>query len=333
MEESEYDLDSSVKGLGKLVPVLKDAHGNVIDGFHRQKIDPSWPVVTVEAIDDPTKLALARLATNFCRRKVPVEEIRESLVFLIGKCGLKPEDVAKATGISVSTVYRHLPSELKDIEKAKAGVVSGSVRTCEQTVKTQDKAEVARLTVQTPQFVECERCHVNTSTPQDWRGHNLCSKCHERAELNPEAYEGFFHYAKKQVTTKSPVEVHEYKPQETGEHRKAVMTPGVSKMDEAVFLALQQNETLRSAGWKFEFQKRYCIKRVRSDVTASRGDVEKPLFFDGEVHIGREDRDGANRGLLARRLKIPEVHAFTYEGAYSDAKRDEIVAKILETLK
>lgn len=128
------------------------------------------------------------------------------------------------------------------------------------------------------------------------------------------------------------VETRKYKPKETPEHRVAVMHPAVSKMDEAVYLALQQNETLRQAGWRFEFQKRYCIKHVRSDVTAIRDDVEQPLFIDGEVHVGKEERDEANRGILARRLKIPEVYAFTYKGAYSDGKRDEIVAQIVAAL-
>jgi len=99
-------------------------------------------------------------------------------------------------------------------------------------------------------------------------------------------------------------------------HRVAVMHPPVSKMDEAVYLALQNNKVLR----------------VISDVTATRGDVERPLFWDGEVHVGKEDRDEENRGLLAKRLGIPEVLAFSYEGAYSNAKRDGIVAKVVEAL-
>ena len=138
--------------------------------------------------------------------------------------------------------------------------------------------------------------------------------------------------AKTQDTRQPTVETRKYKPKETPEHRVAVMHPAVSKMDEAVYLALQQNETLRQAGWRFEFQKRYCIKHVRSDVTAIRGDVEQPLFLDGDVHIGKEERDEANRGILAHQLKIPEVYAFTYKGAYSDGKRDMIVAEIVEAL-
>jgi len=110
------------------------------------------------------------------------------------------------------------------------------------------------------------------------------------------------------------------------------MSLGVSKMDVAVYSVLQNHRDLRDAGWKFEFQKHYCIKEVVADVTASKGLVEEPLFFDGEVHVGKEDRDEANRSLLARKLKISEVSTFVYMGEYSDVKRDKIVNEIKETL-
>jgi len=38
---SEYDLKISEK-IGQLYPVLVDAEGNVIDGFHRLEADPKW---------------------------------------------------------------------------------------------------------------------------------------------------------------------------------------------------------------------------------------------------------------------------------------------------
>jgi hypothetical protein len=89
VEEKEYDLKKSIEGLGKLNPILKDAHGNIIDGFHRQEVDPNWNAITIGEIDNPAKLELARLATNFCRRHMTSEEIRDKLTFLIGKCVLK----------------------------------------------------------------------------------------------------------------------------------------------------------------------------------------------------------------------------------------------------
>lgn len=40
----EYDIEDSIPKVGHLYPVLKDAHGSVIDGFHRLQHDPFWPV-------------------------------------------------------------------------------------------------------------------------------------------------------------------------------------------------------------------------------------------------------------------------------------------------
>jgi len=117
--EREYDLSVSVEGIGKLVPILKDKHGNIIDGFHRIAIDPDWFSIIIEEIDDPVKLELARLAVNFCRRKVSKEEMREKIKFLIVQGGLSPEDISRITGISISTVYRYMPKELKDQLRSK----------------------------------------------------------------------------------------------------------------------------------------------------------------------------------------------------------------------
>ena len=108
-----------MKGIGKLVPILKDKHGNIIDGFHRIAIDPDWFSIIIEEIDDPVKLELARLAVNFCRRKVSREEMREKIKFLIVQGGLSPEGISRITGISLRTVYRYMPKELKDQVKSK----------------------------------------------------------------------------------------------------------------------------------------------------------------------------------------------------------------------
>ena len=116
-EEAPYSLAASREGLGELSPVLKDVHGNVIDGFHRLGENANWHTITVPTIDNPIKLELARLAVNYNRRKVAPEELTQRISFLV-KAGLKPEDIAKATGISKATIYRHMPQDLKsDLSK------------------------------------------------------------------------------------------------------------------------------------------------------------------------------------------------------------------------
>jgi hypothetical protein len=133
----DYDITKSAKELGKLVPILKDAHGNIIDGFHRIEVDPNWPSIKVESVDDAVKLELARLATNFCRRQVTPDEMKRRIGFLV-ESGMSPEGIVEKTGISISTVYRHMPQELKDHKKSEVGGIrksSDSAVTCEQTVK------------------------------------------------------------------------------------------------------------------------------------------------------------------------------------------------------
>jgi hypothetical protein len=46
--------DSYLK-FGAFYPVLKDKYGNIIDGFHRKKIDANWVEVKLENIDTPLK--------------------------------------------------------------------------------------------------------------------------------------------------------------------------------------------------------------------------------------------------------------------------------------
>lgn len=315
MSDSEYNLAKSKKALGPLYPILKAKDGSIIDGFHRQNDDPDWAILTLDSIDTPVKIELARLAANFCRRQMPATEFQNRVAFLV-KSGLKVSEIAEQTGINESTIYRHMPQELKDQERSEAtkkGIEEHRPLTCEVSSKTSDTIS---------DLVECDNCHMATHIikMKALDDKDLCPLCFDRLSKLPKL-------AREQVSEKRSEPV-----KESWEYRKSVMTPGISKMDEEVYLALQNNKVLRDAGWKFEFQKHYCLKEVISDTTATRNDVEKPLFFDGDVHIGKEDRDEANRALLARRLKSAEVLTFAYSGDYSDAKRDMMASKIEKSL-
>ena len=73
---SEYDLKKSEK-IGQLYPVLVDAKGNVIDGFHRLEADPNWRREKLPEIDTKEKLLVARCVANWHRRQIPREEKEE----------------------------------------------------------------------------------------------------------------------------------------------------------------------------------------------------------------------------------------------------------------
>jgi len=77
-----YDLQKSKKSVHELYPVLKDAHGNVIDGFHRLEADPNWKTETLEHIKTPAQLALARIISNTHRRSMSREERKLQIVAL-----------------------------------------------------------------------------------------------------------------------------------------------------------------------------------------------------------------------------------------------------------
>lgn len=185
MSEESYDLAVSSKKLGYLYPILKDAHGAIIDGFHRENADPDWPSVTVGTVDNPVKLELARLAANFCRRDVPKTEIDNRVAFLI-KAGLKPEQIAEQTGMNVVTVYRHMPPELKDQKRSEAikhGIAESCTRNISSTIsdsveqpvfkfkKTSDE-QLANIMV-----ASCgHKAHITKVKTFD--GKDLCPQCY-----------------------------------------------------------------------------------------------------------------------------------------------------------
>ena len=72
------------KSVKALYPVLEDAHGNIIDGFHRLEADPEWPRKTLEHIKTPTQLVVARINANY-HRKIPEEERRKQIAELAKK--------------------------------------------------------------------------------------------------------------------------------------------------------------------------------------------------------------------------------------------------------
>lgn len=317
-EISKESLSKSEQIVGQLYPVIVNQTGKVLDGNHRVEENPSWHKKVVETKSRAEEI-LVRIHAHH-RRRVSQEETKAMLLELAAgleasgtECRTISAEITKLTPYSDRYIQMLLPEKYKQPEKVEAGKVA---------------AQISEQKREQPMGIQCSCCPMSTYSPKDWQGKLVCTSCYDKLSQGKITLK-----EPKAIVEKSSVEMHKYKPEETAEHRKAVMTPSISKMDEAVFLILKQNEDLRNAGWKFQFQKPYCLLEVVSDVTATRGDVEQPLFFDGEVHFGREERDEANRELLVRRLGIPEVLAFTYEGAYSDAKRDEIVAKIVEMLK
>jgi len=43
-------LEKSEKKIGQLYPILRDAEGKVIDGWHRLDVNPQWKSITLEDV-------------------------------------------------------------------------------------------------------------------------------------------------------------------------------------------------------------------------------------------------------------------------------------------
>ncbi len=321
MTESEsYDLSVSSKKLGRLYPILKDAHGNIIDGFHRQNADPDWPCLTVDSVTNPQELELARLASNFCRRQIPATELQTRIAFLVGKCGMKPEEIAEKTGISERTIYRHMPQELKDQERSEAtkqGMEAKRNLTPDRSIARQPTPE---------QFTECERCHVATSQPKEWHKHQLCEKCYSRAENNPEVYDGWFHYQERAKNGQVPKVLQLQKPVESWTQRTAQMSPQHSKMEETMLLALQVNGIHNIVQ-----DRQFCLLNTTPDFYFPQANLA--VYIDGEeVHGAKQqDRDEQLREMLTKQHDI-RVLSVSYSGN-SKGEVDRVLNTILEGLQ
>lgn len=135
---SEYDLKKSEK-IGQLYPVLVDAEGNVIDGFHRIEADPNWRREKLPEIDTEEKLLVARCVANWHRRQISREEKEEwinDLARIYKKQGLSvsslrggvyineiKEKIANVTGLDPDTVLKYLSDDFK--RERKGGTPKG----------------------------------------------------------------------------------------------------------------------------------------------------------------------------------------------------------------
>ncbi len=203
--EKEYDIKESIQKVGHLYPVLKDAHGNVIDGFHRLAIDSDWPVEKLDHITDPLQLEMARLIANSFRRGIPASEKTERLTHIAEMTDWDAQKIADNLPISYRTVLRYLPDELKDEAKAEAGRVGGLKSAANLSAKSgasrcEAKAEAEKFArrrqpksedIRKPtDWIQCEAedCKTETKYKPDHivDGKLLCSKCY-RKTLGQEA--------------------------------------------------------------------------------------------------------------------------------------------------
>jgi DNA-directed RNA polymerase subunit RPC12/RpoP len=171
-ETKEYSLKDSVAKIGRLYPVLEDAYGNIVDGYHRLEEDSEWPRHKLDQIKDPVQLAVARLVANVCRRDVPAEEKTEWLRQIASMTGWTPKQIAENLPVSYAWVMKYLPDEFKDKIKAEAGKLGGRP---EEEGALRRKAEIERT-------VPCAGCGVQlrSGEPIAIKDKVYCKTCAEK---------------------------------------------------------------------------------------------------------------------------------------------------------
>mgnify|MGYP000123674063 CR=1 FL=1 len=70
------DLRASMEAVGQIYPVIKDLHGDIIDGNHRKRVDPNWKEVTLPVKDRLVALRI-KVHLNLMRRRISKEEKEE----------------------------------------------------------------------------------------------------------------------------------------------------------------------------------------------------------------------------------------------------------------
>ena len=91
--EQRRCLDRSVRVVGQIYPVLRDAKGRVIDGWHRLDVDPNWRSVTLEKVKTEEDRLIVSLHANLGRRKIPMAErieVVNALAQIYWDQGLRP---------------------------------------------------------------------------------------------------------------------------------------------------------------------------------------------------------------------------------------------------
>lgn len=110
---TEAALRSSIGRWGVLVPIVKDQHGNIIDGHHRSRIADElgveFRVDVRDVADDDEAQAIAR-TLNTDRRHLDAE-MRRPMAFDLRQEGHSTRAIAKALGVGQTQVRRDIEAE------------------------------------------------------------------------------------------------------------------------------------------------------------------------------------------------------------------------------
>ena len=311
--QEKYDLDRSRQSVQELYPVLLDAHGNVIDGYHRLDVDPNWRTEKLDHIKTPAQLWLARIIANNHRRVVSREDRAEQLREL-ARClsdeGVPREQVAKTvselTTFSERYVQMLLPAEYKRGYEKSELISELGANQGKSELRSQLAAAGPHVTVPTSQ--EPDR---SPHTPGD------------EGATSP-ALMGTPEPQKKQLPQLQG-DPATPQPQDTRSPKERALEyirgyyerdpkPDVEYLswEAAILCGVTEKEALDLIDQFIE---------ERSPVTESRRDATNRHAEDGAVTCPLCSRGGASRGVILSRVKDPKVAQFTLEQFIMEAMK------------
>ncbi|GAI06477.1 unnamed protein product [marine sediment metagenome] len=125
----ERDLKTSEKAVGQLYPVLRDADGNVIDGYHRLDVNSEWKSVTLENVKTEEDRLIIAAHVNLGRRTIGTgekAEIINDLAEIYYQQGLKPKvlkEMVDKNGRMMRVQYNEIKNKIVEVLE---GAVSSS---------------------------------------------------------------------------------------------------------------------------------------------------------------------------------------------------------------
>lgn len=149
---TEAALRESIDRFGVLVPVVRDQHGNTIDGHHRSRIADELgrkyrvDVISVESEDEAEELART---LNTDRRHLTAEQL-DAHIIVLREAGASEHAIADSAGVSRSTVHRRrqqLVQENKLTEPERVQSLDGKSRPAKRKptiVAAKDEKEADR---------------------------------------------------------------------------------------------------------------------------------------------------------------------------------------------
>jgi len=124
------DLQSSENAVGQLYPVLRDAEGKVIDGWHRLDANPNWKSVTLEDVKTEEDRLIISAHVNIGRRDISSSEKREivnDLAEIYYQQGLRPDARKEITDSRNRTTNVHFNEIKHKLSEVLNGIMAKNI--------------------------------------------------------------------------------------------------------------------------------------------------------------------------------------------------------------